>query len=190
MSSKAFSLYILITISLITSCQTQNTADDDLEIKVGTLIKITEKENEVCSSLDRELNAAFQSNGENFTFTVCDHDGRNPFEKYDFVTREFRTLKEVVLFIKKTESGSILETYAELLYDINGERVFCPWGQMDSFQKYDIPLKTLSFDDKYSVKLSTLSEMEKGLYLDSPCFKFDGNLAIRVKGFRVSDFIK
>lgn len=185
-----YHMYVLISVIFITGCKTNSTIDsDDINVKVGTFIKVTEKENEVCSSLDRELNAEFQSDGGSLTITVCDLDGRNPLGTYDFLTREFRTLKEVVLFIQKAESGSTLDTYAELLYDVNGKKVFCPWGQMENFKKYGVPLKNISFDDKYSVNLSTLSGLEKDFYFESPCFKVDDNIARRVKGFYVSDFL-
>ena len=185
-----YKMYVLISVIFIAACKTSSTKSSDyVNVKMGTFIKVTEKENEVCSSLDRELNAEFQSDGESLTFTVCYHDGRNPFETYDFVTRDFRTLKEVVLFIERTESSSTLETYAELLYDVNGKRAFCPWGQINKFKKYGVPLKEISFDSKYSVNLSTFSELEKDFYIESPCFKVDGNIARRVKGFHVSDFL-
>lgn|GEM_PF-2397139 len=187
--NQMFKFYIFISIVFIVACKTNTLlASNDTDIKVADFVKITEKNNEVCSLLDRELNVEFRSGDDSFNVIACDHDGRNPFEKFDVVTGEFRILKEVVLFIKKTEAGYVLDNYAELLLDVNGEKAFCPWG-IERFNKYGVSLKSIDFGDSYSVDLSGVNDSLKGFYLESPCFKVDAEKAKRVKGFLVSDFV-
>ena len=160
-------------------------------IVAGSFINMVESTTGQCSELDRELQATFKvlesvsgSFDKEVTFTVCDHDGVNPFAHIDYEIGSKTLISDWLLFLKKNESGYVATQYSELLISKSGASAICPWN-LKQFKNEKFNLVDIDFGNNYILDLTEKSEVLESLYKEHECYNVVDSKAYRVKGVYV-----